>query len=372
MTIVILDLDWFYDKTEIPNVNCMKLSSFHKQMGDKTYFINDMSELSMSYDKLYVWGENTELPPIGHKLLNDKRTILFGKRFELCGAKQLGKTILACRPDYTLYDTYGSKNSYTKANFISFYTNGGERIERRQEWHNTNKGIKRTIITDEVLWKQKPEDIVICLSEILEEPNIVFLNPISLKCLIENESVANVFCSLRFSSGTDFKWRNDVGQDVSSTNKIIAFLNKLKENTRSFVGAVPFKAQCGTWEEDLIRIIQNASLCKANKIKCFIPEVQNGHKVYSWLRTWLTSKINISFIEFLLFFTFAKKGVKWHQALNDETQWGNYQVKFLVKLLAEKKWQNLLPQLSIQWGNNYIDYSCINLKLIEEKAKLLL
>ena len=133
MIIFILDLDWMFDKSEIPNVNCMRISSFHKQLGHQVFLVNDMSELLMKYDKLYIWGESDSTPTVGHKILNDSRTTVFGKRFEFCNAKHIGKTIASCRPDYLLYDIQdNNKSSYAKANFITFYTDGGERIEKRQ------------------------------------------------------------------------------------------------------------------------------------------------------------------------------------------------------------------------------------------------
>ena len=373
MTVFILDLDWLYDFSEIPNVECMKTSSFHKQRGDQTYLVNNLSDLTMSFDRLYVWGEQSMLPPLDHKILNDKRTVLFGKRFILCGAKKLGAVILGCRPDYLLYDTFGTKNSYTKANFVTFFDDNNNRIVKKQDWHNTNGGVKRTIVTDEKLWQQKPEDIIMCLSEIVNETNIAFLHPISLKCLINNESVANMFCELHFSRGTEFKWRNDVGQTKEDAQLIVKFLRKLKTHTYSKIGMVPFKTKTDTWQNDLKRLLQVAAEFKQYKFKCFLPDEKIEHPpIYKWLKVWLNSDKNLSFIEFMLFFAFAKKGVRWYQVLNDMTQWGNAQVKFLVQLLTQKQWQKLLPEMSIRWGEESLDFSCIDLKLIMEKANLLL
>lgn len=373
MTIFIVDLDWMADKTEIPNINCMRLSSFHKQKGDSVYLISELNELKMYYDRLYVSGESDDLPPISHTILNDKRTILLGKRFQLCGAKQPGAIIAGCRPDYLLYDTYGSKNSYAKANFVTFYTSGGEKVQNRQPWKNRKNGLKRTIVTDDNLWTQDSTEITLCLSELIDEPNIVFLHPISLKCLIENPSVKNVFCSLNFSRGTEFKWRNDIGHDSKSAETIVNFLLELKQHTYSVVGTVPFRAQLSNnWQEDLKRILKIAYIFKTNKLRCFLPENINTHIVYKWLQTWLNTKAEISWIEFLTFFKFAQKGTRWYNIINDPTQWGDYKIKFLVKLLSDKQWQILLPLMSIQWGRQNIDYSCINLQLIEKEASKLL
>ena len=367
MIIFILDLDWMFDKSEIPNVNCMRISSFHKQLGHQVFLVNDMSELLMKYDKLYIWGESDSTPTVGHKILNDSRTTVFGKRFEFCNAKHIGKTIASCRPDYLLYDIQdNNKSSYAKANFITFYTDGGERIEKRQEWHNTKKGIKRTIITDDKLWSRQPEEIVRCLEDIVDEKNIVFLQPISLKCLVENESVSWSFCKLHFSRGTEFKWRNDVGFDLTSAQKIIKFLQQLKTFTRSKIGAVPFKLSMKNYEQDLKIFLPIAVLFKQSKFKCSLPLINSESSLrYIWLKNWIEQNETISFIEYFVFFKSARQGKRWFEIINDKQTWSDSKIKHLIQLLTRKDMQQLLPQMSIQWGISSIDYSVIDLQQIE-------
>ena len=375
MTIFILDLDWLCDKSEIPNVNCMRLSSFHKQRNDTVYLIGDMSDLTMQYDRLYIWSDSDSTPTPGHKILNDSRTVLFGKRFALCGAKQLGTVVLGCRPDYLLYDIINeNSSSYMKANFITFFSSNGDKVVSRQAWHNTKKGVKRTIVTDEILWKQDPVEITMCLSEIIDEPNIVFLQPISLQCLIENESVRNVFFELKFSRGTQFKWRNDVGQDIDSASKIIDFILELKKHTKSTIAPIPFKAHLyGTWQDDVAHILQIAALFKQNKLTCSLPTVKSTDSyIYQWMKKWLDQNIEVSFIEFMCFFSFAKKGLRWFNILNDRGNWTEYKVRFLVQMLAEDMWKQYLPQMCVQWGHNEIDARCIDFTVIDKYAKMII
>lgn len=375
MTVLILDLDWIFDKSDLPNQNCMHLSSFHKQRKDQVYFVGDMSELTMSYDKLYVFGESDSTPMLGAKILNDKRTTLFGKRFELCGAKKLGPVIMGCRPDYLLYSSISEKsNSYLKAQFLTFFTDGGEKIISRQNWKSTTKGFKRTIVADKNIWRQKPSEIEECLEVLKDEKNIVFLEPISVRFLISNKSVRNKFFALHFAKGTKFKWRNDLGSDVESAHKIVGLLQEFRLHTNTKLGSVPIQPRmAGTIEDNLARLLQVFAIFKRAKLECFLPitsEVEPG--CYSWLRKWVNHAFENSFIEECVFFTAAKQGQRWFQIINNPQHWGNTKIKFLIQLLSQKQFQNILPEMSVQWGNNSVDYSLIDLKLIEQHATALI
>ena len=375
MVVLILDLDWIFDKSDLPNPNCMHLSSFHKQRQDQVYFVGDMSELAMTYDKLYVFSESDSTPTLGSKILNDNRTTLFGKRFALCGAKKLGPAILGCRPDYLLYNTISeTSSSYLKAHFITFFTDSGEKITSRQKWKNTNKGFKRTIITDKVLWQQKPSEIEECLDMLKDEKNLVFLEPISIQFLISNKNIRNKFFALHFAKGTKFKWRNDCGSDVASAHKIVDLLQEFRLHTKTKVGSVPIQpCTAGTMEDNLVRLLQIFAVFKRAKLQCFLPQTnQTEPKCYEWLRRWIDKGFENSFIEECVFFTAAEKAQRWFQIVNTPQNWGNIKVKFLIQLLSKKQFQNILPDMSVQWGNNSIDYSMINLKLIEQHATALL
>ncbi|MBE6361055.1 MAG: hypothetical protein E7059_06365 [Treponema bryantii] len=372
MIVLILDLDWIFDKSELPNVDCMKLSSFHKQRKDTVYFVGDMSELTMTYDRLYVFGESDSTPTMSSKILNDERTVLFGKRFELCGAKKLGTVVMGCRPDYLLYDVTDEKsNSYIKANFVTFYTDCGEKIQKRQSWKNTKKGVKRTIVTDTTLWRQKPEEIEQCFEELKGEKNIVFLAPISIKFLIDNRSVQEKFFRLHFSKGTKFKWRNDIGSDEQSAQKIVSFLNDFRKHTKSNIGAIPIRAiEQGEVElESLKRLIKVFAIFKQNKIKCFLPPIEHLERItFQWLRSWCEKGFENSFIEEMVFFASASKGTRWFHIINEPKYWGTQKTKFLINLLCFNEWRELLPQMSVQWGNNSIDCSCIDFNIIDKYA----
>lgn len=376
MIVLILDLDWMFDKSELPNIDCMRLSSFHKQRKDTVYFVDDMTELTMQYDVLYLFGNSDSTPNISSSILNDKRTIAFGKKFVFIQTKKLGATIMSCRPDYLLYDITNEKsNSYTKANFITFFTESGDKIYKRQPWKNTKKGVKRTIITDSTLWRQAPEEIIKCFDEIKNEKNIVFLEAISLNYLISNVDVQEKFFQLNFSLGTKFKWRNDMGSDPQSAEKICDFLNKLKQHTKSNLGEIPIRPPEVDDDLDLYlkNFIQVAAIFKRNKLKCFLPPVvEIKHPLVNYLSQWCAKGFKDSFIEFMLFFSIAKKGLRWFQVINDPSKWGDAKVRILIKILSNPLFADIIPQMCVQWGSDSIDYSRINFDIINKNSYALI
>lgn len=125
----------------------MQLSSLHQQLGDTITFVNEELDLSIRYDILYIKC-NSRQPQLPKKtLLDDKRTRLLGKRFIYYNTYEVPKAVYSCRPDYLLYPEEKSDNSYTKANMLRFYY-GKTLIKKRQDFHNTRSGKKRTIVCD--------------------------------------------------------------------------------------------------------------------------------------------------------------------------------------------------------------------------------
>lgn len=130
----------------MPNVECMKLSSFHKQKGDTVHLITTKEEIGLQFDKLYIAriSDKTSMP--SSKILNDKRVMLLGKGFQYYGAKTINAVVASCRPDYLLYDI-DERNPYANANFVQFYC-GKQLLKQKQDWHNTFKYHKKTVVVD--------------------------------------------------------------------------------------------------------------------------------------------------------------------------------------------------------------------------------
>ena len=382
MYISIWDLDWYFKNTNLPNVDCMRLSSYYKQKGYIINFITESFDLNIKYDKLYIFKENKTTPLPDAKYINDKNTILIGTGFEYLNSKSLGSVIIACRPDYLLYPAKKEIDSYYNANFITFYA-GNKLIKNRQDFHNSKKYLKRTIITDKNFWKNSKENILYCLNELKKEKNIVFLNSISLKTLINEDDIRKNFLSLNFHTGTNFIWKNDLGNDYDSAEKIVSFLKELRLKTKSKLGFIPFKCillnhfeDKTFYEIDLLRCFRIISLFKQNNFFCnFIVNTIDTPYVFYFrcIEEWTKYYFNLSFIEYCVHDQCYSSGILWNNIINNSIRWNNKKIDFLLKLLTKEswtEWHNLFyTQIKEQIINfNKIDFNYLkkNINLIEK------
>lgn len=247
----------------------MKLSSYHKQRGDSINFITDKSQLSLSFDRMYIArnDDTTEVP--SKKLLDDDRVMLLGKGFQYYGAKSINSVVASCRPDYLLYDV-NERNPYANANFAQFYC-GKTLLKHKQDYHSTFKHHKKTVVVDSWFWKAEDSEIIGCLDELKHEKNVAFLKPISLCKLLSNSVVREKFLALHFSPGTTFRWKNDIEFNMASVELILNLLKLMREKTRSDLGYIPFRIKLSGTEEDEVVLAECFAAIdkfKANKFQC--------------------------------------------------------------------------------------------------------
>ena len=141
--ITIIDIEWYNGYSKIPKPLCMKLSSYHKQLGDIVNFAETSWQIQLDYDIMYVIREGTagtlpkEIP-----IHNDK-VYLIGEGFKYYNRyfKELPLAIDSCRPDYLLYKI-DEDNNLTKANIIQFYSRTGVRLPIIQDYHRASKTSK--------------------------------------------------------------------------------------------------------------------------------------------------------------------------------------------------------------------------------------
>ena len=89
MVVTIWDTDWCYNKESFPNIYCMKLSSYHQQLGDTINFVRDEMDTTLACDKRYIFRENDDTPLPPRRLLDENKTILLGKGFKYYDVKQV-------------------------------------------------------------------------------------------------------------------------------------------------------------------------------------------------------------------------------------------------------------------------------------------
>jgi hypothetical protein len=68
MRVTIWDLDYYYSKEKVNcfNPDVMKISSFHKQSGDRVNFVMQADDIYRPYDIYYIIKENKKVknPPL--------------------------------------------------------------------------------------------------------------------------------------------------------------------------------------------------------------------------------------------------------------------------------------------------------------------
>lgn len=379
MYVTIWDLDWYYQKSNVPNVDCMRLSSYHKQKGDKINFISQQTHLDLRYDIMYIACERDDTEKPDNKYIKDKRTVLLGRGFRYYNVKTIGAIVVACRPDYLLYPHMNG--AYANADFVTYYA-GDQLIKSRQDWHNTKNGRKKTVITDRNFWKTKDENIIWCLQDLKQEKNIAFLEPISLRKILGNNSIRQNFLTLHFSNGTVFKWCNDYGSTYEQALDILSFLKQLRERTTSDLGFMPFKAQLIShkdyedFELDLLRTFQIVAEFKTAKMKSLIVAPRNRlesphWEIFSGLQYWTSKVPQISYVEFVTHYISKADGLTWDEVINNKLKWKNKYVNFLVRLLIDEKWVDYRNLFYIQWGDKVLNSSKIDFKYLYNNVNLI-
>lgn len=379
MTIAIWDLDWFEKTTIMPNVGCMKLSSYHQQKGNTTFLVRNLTDLNIAYDRLCIFKERKDTP-INHKAyLTMPTSVLFGKGFSYYKVSTLGKIVWACRPDYLLYPKE-METPYTNANLLTFFC-GTERLNKFQDYHNTNLHHKKNLIVDKEFWNAADEDIIWCLNYLKDEKNIAFAEPISLRKLMNNTVLQEKFLALNFSLGTEFRWRNNLGDGAEEAKTIIAFLEKMRLHTKSRLGIVPFRATtsyCANNDEvaaQLVRCLQIATLFKQAKHECLFvapPKTHlNARPEFDLLQSWSQQLFKLSLVEYILHYKCLTTGMTWHTILNNPTYWDSNNILLLVSMLVNPQYEMCRRDLFAQWGYSELNSNLIDVATLSKNLSLL-
>lgn len=379
MRVTIWDMDFYYKKSFLPNPILMKVSSFHRQIGDIINFVEEESHLKMTYDLIYIMREKRKTPRLHSKLIDDKRSRLMGEYFKpFENYWQIDSVIAAVRPDYMLYPDISERNAYYNANFVQFYHNG-KKLEIKQPFENTKKHHKKTVVIDKDFWEHSDENIVLCLLELIEYKNIAFLAPIKLKKIVDSLEIRNCFLKLNFSKGTIFKFQNNIGSTFKKATIIFDFIEELKQaNENCKLGSIPIKVVSSNhWEDkqnaidDLERCLMIMAEAKKRKIHIILVAPTREDFVtpywfyFEILESWSKNFYDKSYIEIMLHSSVIRFNLPWHAILNDSMKWSLPNARYLLAVMTLKK--NWIDKYGyIQWGEKYLEKELINYKELEK------
>ena len=366
--IYIWDCDWNEDHKALYNVVSMKISSFHKQLGDEVHLASEEWLPFGNYEKLYIIRESLSaaLPPM--KFLDDKRTVGLGNAMQgFSFYIDLPNSIAACRPDYLLFpEKVAGMRRYEKVQYLQF-TNNGKLLPVVQDAKNSFTGKKINMVVDPNLWDLDYSIIKEVLTRLQKTFQVAFKFPIKIKPLIEDEEIQKLFLSLRFDGIYREKFQNNYGNSVANIQKIIDFLS-IFEGYKRFK---PFKIQSITKphsnnleaREDLFRDFKIMDYAKQKKVRInmTIPRYPNTEFIdyFTSMKLWSNNYNKVSYIEFMTRFTTEKTIRTPQEIVNNRIEWLSYNTRQLMYLI-KNYYEEIKPYIYREWGDDFFE---INLNL---------
>ena len=378
--IYIVDCDYLYGTSVIPNYKAMKLYSYYDQLGHRVMLIRHEYELTNTHDMLFLIRElrHTPFPP--GDLLDDRRTILIGKEFEIFDDVQtISDEVAVCRPDYSIYQ-YEKPNRLTHYSFVQFYNNN-KKLKNVQDWHKANS--KGTVVVDENFWDFPDAAVLECLEKLRSEHSIVFLSPIKLKKLL-NEEILNALLKLKLAKAIKIVYNNNIGEDYSSAVKAIDLIAKLRKRY-SYIQFSPINFKIITkdhWASSDNRLydferclkIMVYSQKKRIRINFKYPKMRLASPAWTYFeffKTWSNHHHLLCYIEALTLRSRQHYDTGYAAILNNSLRWNTSKTKMAVYLLAK------LPDLMMEYGfvgwngmisssRDQIDFNYVKEKAIED------
>lgn len=367
MKVSIWDLDYYHAKEKVNcfNPDAMKISSYHKQMGDTVNFVTTEDDIRRPFDLYYIIKENNKTPNPPLDFFSNRKVKWWGKAFRIRVKWEMPDAMLGCRPDYLLYPEYNTQ--LERAEHVRFFNNNAELLPIYQDYSNSFKR-KKIIVTDNCMWKSDSKSIVAALQRLEETNNLYFLNEIDIKKIVNDKDIKEQFLKLKFTPGVEFKWSLIKQHDF---NKCLEFLLDLKaRNPHTNVGSITVDysdRKMTHWVSRQIAVKDFETIKsmiikgKLNKIqvKVKLPEqqfetpysylfavigewTQNKSYKKSWLE-FLTAKFGISSGDESMFYW--NRPYEWHEVFRDLLRQTFMDKEFLLHQWGDKTF----PEIKIPW-----------------------
>lgn len=250
MQVYIYDVDFLANGS--PNFLAMRVSSYHKQLGDFVTLLRPQEKVPKKFDKMYVFQEDESLPKPPASLLMNKAVLVYGVRYFANWTPSDAQ--LACRPDYLLYPR--GRNKFERSDAVQLGNERGELLAVRQNESNIETN-KDTVVTDDRLWVIPSAQLVKAFQSLKIRKNIYFLRPISLARLISDQTLREAFMNLNFANGKMLQWDNALPFVEEKVDEVFKFFDEFKtRHGKTAVGAVTFYPQTVSRTD-----VENLRLC---------------------------------------------------------------------------------------------------------------
>lgn len=238
MKVTIWDLDYYYaaEKRNQFNPDVMKISSYHKQLGDQINFVLKEDDIYRPYDLYYIIKENNKTKNAPFDFYTNSKVRWWGKAYKHKINWKMSDVMLACRPDYLLYP---EKNTVLeRSEQLRLLNDKGELLPIKQEWRNSFKN-KKVLITDTNLWTTSREVLIKVLKQLTNILNIAFFEPIWLPKIANDEELMQLFLGLHLQQGSNLTW---TPIPISDYADCIAALERIKNKLYYVaIGPLPVK-----------------------------------------------------------------------------------------------------------------------------------
>lgn len=373
--VTIWDLDYYHakEKKNVFNPDAMKISSYHKQMGDKVNFVTTKADIRRPYDVYYIIKEKsgTANPPFD--FFTNSRVKWWGKAFAARINWKMPDGMIICRPDYLLYPEHDT--SYERAEQIRLFNDKGELLPRIQDWTNTFTN-KHVIITDKNFWFASKNDIVAALEMLQGIKRVSFFEPIWIQKLLSDETIKNLFVTLDLAPGANIHWTPIPIDNFEAAFNLIKEVKNAHPYTFPGTILVDYKTRGRShWEskeyalEDFNNLKKIVVWAKREKVKINIMMPKTRYDtpyflIFEELSNWTMSSFDISWLEYL-----TKRFGEGSSIFDEAIYWAH-----------PEKWnevfRDLLRQtyedeefLLIRWGEKMVSFNDIPWSLWRKEFK---
>lgn len=287
MQVYIYDIDFL--KKKEPNFLAMRISSYHKQRGDYVTLLKLRDKMPRKIECMYVLRRDPSLPKPSIDILYNSAVKVYG--IEFFSNWEPNASLLACRPDYSLYPR--GRNKYERSDAVQFSDEKGHLLSLRQDDRNVETN-KDCVITDEHFWKLSNSDIVKALSTLRGRKNIYFLSPIPFSRVVDDKLVTEAFLALNFATAVALPWENSLPFTDAAMEKVTAFFDRFKEKHPAVnIGDFTFypKTTSGTDKDNILRGIKAILAAKTRSWHITFAPLRNRldtaySHYYELLRNW--------------------------------------------------------------------------------------